>query len=207
MADAAPGTPPGYVFVNAVRLWVCPTGAAVLVITIGPLVADAGTTAFSTVVDVCVTDPAATPLKVTFELALKPTPLIVTVVPAGPLAGENELNESVGVNAVALVAVPPPVVTVIFPAVIPLGAVTVIWVAVSVCAGATTPLNFTVAPAMFVPWIVTTVVPATPVAGEKLEIVGARVAPVTVIARRSIDAFVAPVESLTVSETTYVPAL
>ena len=77
-------------------------------------------------------------------------------------------------------AVPPPVVTVILPVDAPLGALTVICVAVSVVVGAAIPLNFTTAPDMFVPWIVTTVVPAIPLAGVKLEIVGARVAPVTV---------------------------
>src|SRR5690242_10491363 len=117
---------------------------------------------------------------------------MVTAAPAAPPAGENEVSESCGENAVALVALPPSVVTVILPAVTPLGAVTLICVADVAVVGAAVVPNLTAAPWRLVPSMVTTVVPAIPLDGEKLEIVGARVAPVTVTVRCSVEAFVAP---------------
>ena len=75
--------------------------------------------------------------------------------------------DRVGVKLDALVAVPPGVVTEIFPVVAPLGTVALICVAVSEVIGAARPLNFTVeAPARLVPLMVTTVLPATPLVGE-----------------------------------------
>lgn len=192
---------------NEVALLVCPTGAAVLVTVIGPLVADAGTVAVIVVDEVWITDDAATPWKLTAELELNPRPWMVTDVPAAPLLGANEVTVRVGENAVALVAEPPSVVTEIFAAGAPLGTVTVICVAVVEVVGAGTVPNFTAAPCRFVPLIVTTVLPAIPLDGEKLVIVGARVEPVTVTVRCSVEALVEPVESATLSETVYVPAL
>ena len=56
----------------ALRVW--PTGAAVLVTVIAPLVAPAGTVAVSAVDDVWVTDAAGRPWKLTAVLELNPTP-------------------------------------------------------------------------------------------------------------------------------------
>jgi hypothetical protein len=88
----------------------------VFVTEIGPVVAVDGTTAVSRVEDTCDTLGAATPLNLTVEPELNPTPLIVTVVPYGPLVGEKLLTDNVGVNDDALVAVPAAVVTEIFEA-------------------------------------------------------------------------------------------
>jgi hypothetical protein len=107
--------------------------------------------------------------------------LIVTEVPTGPDIGEND--EIVGlvvvtVNLWALVAVPPGVVTEIFPVVAPVGTVAVIFVAeLTENDVALTPLNFTdvvvnPVPLKFVPLIVTDV-PTGPLVGENEEIVGA----------------------------------
>src|SRR5438094_7517787 len=76
------------------------------------------------------------------------------------------------VNELALVAVPPGVVTLSGPVVAPAG--TVAWIAVAevTVKVALTPLNVTeVAPLSFVPLIVT-LVPTGPLVGEKLVIVG-----------------------------------
>jgi hypothetical protein len=122
---------------------------------------------------------ALTPLNRTAVAPANPLPLIRTEVPTGPLFGENE--EIVGAAAVvvtvkfvALVAVPPGVVTVIFPVTAPLGTVVVIFVPDAFTENelAATPPNFTaVAPLRPVPLIVTEV-PTGPLDGEKDEIVG-----------------------------------
>ena len=80
------------------------------------------------------------------------------------------------VKSVVLVAVPPGVVTVIFPVVAPVGTVVVICVAEFTVNVAVVPLNFTEVvvkpvPLKLVPVIVT-VVPTTPEVGAKLAIVG-----------------------------------
>jgi hypothetical protein len=108
---------------------------------------------------------------------VKFVPLIVTLVPTGPLAGVKLVIAGAGadptVNALALVATPPGVVTLSVPVVAPAG--TVAWIAVAevtVKEVALTPLNATaVAPLKFVPLIVT-LVPTGPLVGEKLDIVG-----------------------------------
>src|SRR6266508_2299309 len=126
-----------------------------------------------------VNDAAATPLNRTAVAPPKPLPLIRTEVPTGPLVGENE--EIVGAAApgtvkfVALVAVPPGVVTVIFPVTAPLGTIALIRVPAPFTENvpADTPPNVTaVAPVKPVPLIVTEV-PTGPLVGENDEIVGA----------------------------------
>jgi hypothetical protein len=130
---------------------------------------------------------AATPLNRTAVAPVKPLPLIRTEVPTGPLFGENE--EIVGavavvvtVKFVALVAVPPGVVTVIFPVTAPLGTVVMILVPDPFTENelAATPPNVTaVAPVRPVPLMVTEV-PTGPLDGENEEIVGAPAVVVTV---------------------------
>jgi hypothetical protein len=92
---------------------------------------------------------------------------MVTVVPATPLVGENELMEAGGiyVKPVADVPVPPSVVTVILP-VLPLATTAVIALSLTTVneAAAVPPKLIAVAPVKYEPLIVTDA-PVTPVAG------------------------------------------
>jgi hypothetical protein len=166
----------GTVTVKASALVAVPPGVVTVIF---PVVAPVGTFVSIRVPWVFTVYDALTPLKRTAVAPPKPLPLIRTEVPTGPLFGENE--EIVGAGAVvvtvkfvALVAVPPGVVTVTFPVTAPLGTVVVIFVpdAFTENEVAATPPNFTaVAPVRFVPLIVTDV-PTGPLDGEKDEIVG-----------------------------------
>src|SRR3989442_1705909 len=103
---------------------------AEVVTRIGPVVAPLGTLAVIWVFEFTV-KVAVVPLKVTAVAPVKLVPLIVTVVPTGPLVGVKELivgGDVVTVKLLALVAVPAEVVTLMSPEVAPLGAVAVIWV-------------------------------------------------------------------------------
>jgi hypothetical protein len=146
----------------------------VLVTVSFPVVAVEGTTAVSFVEDTCVTLVAATPLNLTVEPVLNPIPLIVTLVPYGPLVGEKLVTDSVGVNDDALVTVPAAVVTEILDATAsPFGTVAVICDAEDTVNDAANDPNFTLlAPLKFDPVIVTEL-PVIPLAGEKPVIVGA----------------------------------
>ncbi len=97
----------------------------------------------------------------------------MTEVPTGPWVGVKLVMIGAAVKLALLVAVPPGAVTLIGPVVTPLGAFAVIWVEeFTVKLAAATPLNVTVvAPVKFVPVIVTDV-PAGPLPGVKLVIVG-----------------------------------
>src|SRR5438093_1494124 len=153
---------------------------------IGPVVAPLGTVAV-----ICVSEftakEAAAPLNATAVAPVKCEPLIVTPAPTGPLAGLNELiigaeGATVTVKLVALVAVPPGVVTLIGPVVAPLGTVADIVVAELTEKFALVPLKVTaVAPAKFVPVIVTPL-PTEPLVGLKLVIVGALATTVNALA-------------------------
>jgi len=117
---------------------------------------------------------ALTALKVTEVAPVKFVPLIVTLVPTGPLAGAKPVIAGGGttVNALLLVAVPAGVVTPISPVVAPAG--TVAWIAVSEVTVklALAPLNVTaVAPLKLVP-LIGTLVPTGPLAGAKPVIAG-----------------------------------
>ena len=88
--------------------------------------------------------------------SVKPEPAIVTLVPAGPLAGVNEVSFGSTLNVPALCPGPAPVTTVSFPVEASAGSTTVILVAVTVAGIATTPLKSTlVAPPKALPLIVT----------------------------------------------------
>ena len=67
-------------------------------------------------------------MKATAVALLKLVPVSVTLVPAGPLVGVNEVRLGAGmtVKSVALVPVPAGSVTLIFPVVAPAGTVAVI---------------------------------------------------------------------------------
>jgi hypothetical protein len=84
--------------VKAVALDTVPAGVVVLVTVIGPAVAPAGTVAFSSFADTKVTPAAATPLNLTLDPELKPTPFSWMTVPAAPLDGLKLAIERVGVK-------------------------------------------------------------------------------------------------------------
>jgi len=160
----------GLTTVNELPLVAVPPGVVTLS---GPVVAPAGTVAWMEVSELNV-KVAPTPLKATALAPVNFVPLIVTVVPTGPLVGAK-LAIAGGlttVNELPLVAVPPGVVTVSVPVVAPAG--TVAWMEVSelTVKVAPTPLKATaLAPVNFVPLIVT-LVPTGPLVGAKLAIAG-----------------------------------
>lgn len=112
-----------YVTVKLVGLVTLPVGKLALpfVTVMGPVVAPAGTVALSCVEDTKATVVACVPLNFTTEWLLKPTPLICTTVPTGPLPGLKPVIDSVGVKLEALVPVPAGVVTEIVPVTAPFG--------------------------------------------------------------------------------------
>jgi hypothetical protein len=144
-----------------------------------PVVAPAGTEVVMLVVVEAVTV-ALTPLKLTVLLpgvVLKLVPLMVTDVPAGPLAGENPDIAGGTVKLDELVAVSKFTVTEMVPVVAPAGTVVVMLVAVEAVTTAGTPLKLTVllpgVALKFVP-VMVTVVPGNPLVGVKLEIAGGK---------------------------------
>ena len=161
----------GVVTVKLLALVAVPPGVLTW---IGPLVAPLGTVAVIWVL-VFTVKLAAVPLKVTAVAPVKLVPLIVTEVPTGPLLGVNELivgGEAVTVKLLALVAVPPGVVTLICPVVAPLGTIARTWVSESSVKKAAVPVKATpVVPVKWLPLIVT-VVPTGPLVGLKELIVG-----------------------------------
>src|SRR5258705_744035 len=140
----------GFPPVNAPGLVAVPPGVATVS---GPVVAPAGTVTWIDVAEVTV-KAALIPLNVTAVAPVKSVPLIVTLVPTGPLVDAKLaiVGALVTVNAPLLVAVPPDVVTLIGPPVAPAGTVTWIDVAEVTVKAALIPLNVTaVAPVKFVP--------------------------------------------------------
>ena len=91
----------------------------------GPVVAPAGTVAWITVVDVTVKVVALVPLKLTAVTLVKFVPLMVMLAPASPLVGAKPVivGGTSTVKLLALVAVPPDVVTLNGPVVAPAGTV------------------------------------------------------------------------------------
>jgi hypothetical protein len=109
---------------------------------------------------------AAVPLKRTLVAPVKFVPVIVTAVPTGPLVGANDVivgaAGAVTVKSPALVAVPPGVVTPIFPVVAPAGTVALICVLDTTVKLVAVRLRRTlVAPLKFVP-VTATAVPTGP---------------------------------------------
>src|SRR5437660_5902393 len=117
----------GLTTVNELALVAVPPGVVTLS---GPVVAPAGTVARIAVSEVTV-KVALTPLNDTDVAPVKFVPLIVTLVPTGPLVGVKLaiVGGLTTVNELALVAVPPGVVTLSGPVVAPAG--TVAWIAVA----------------------------------------------------------------------------
>ena len=117
---------------------------------------------------------ALVPLNLTDVALVNAVPVIVMLAPTPPLLGEKLVIEGGGITVkeLALVPVPPAVVTLIVPEVAPAGTVAVICVAELTVNVAVVPLNFTaVAPVNAVPVIVT-LAPTAPLLGEKLVIAG-----------------------------------
>ena len=148
------------------------------VIVICPVVAPDGTVVTISVLVAPVTA-AVTPLNLATSLAIavsKPVPVMVTVVPTEPLVGEKLVIEGVTVKSDDDVAVRLFTVTLIRPVVAPDGTVATISVLLALVTVAEVPLNATELLAAvvlkFSPVMVTDV-PAVPLDGEKLEIVGA----------------------------------
>jgi hypothetical protein len=160
------------VYVAALRT--VPVGELVLVSVIGPVVASDGTVACTSVELMKVTLVAGMPLNLTVELGVKPTPVMSTTVPAGPLRGENPVIESVGVKSVELVPVPAAVVTAIGPATAPRETLTRSCIEESIVKfeAGTPPNVISLAPHRFVPVIVTGL-PEIPDVGVNEPIVGA----------------------------------
>jgi hypothetical protein len=147
-----------------------------------PVVAPDGTEV-TIVVLVAALTTAAVPLKATTLFAAvvsKPVPDMMTAVPTEPLAGRNSVITGRTLKLSDEVAVMPSTVTEMTPVVAPEGTVVTIDVAVELSTVAVTPLNVTVLSiavvSKFVPWIVT-VLPTTPLVGEKPVIVGDRPLP------------------------------
>src|SRR5205823_7810643 len=111
---------------------------------IGPLVAPAGTVVVIAVAELTVKLALAL-LNSTAVAPLKLVPLIVTLVPTGPLPGVKLVivGGLITVKLAAVLAVPPGVVTLIGPLVAPAGTVVVIAVAELTVKLAVTPLNST----------------------------------------------------------------
>ena len=131
------------------------------------------------VIDVAVATTLVAATPPTFTVApVKLVPVIVIDVPAvsGPDVGDTLaiVGRATYVNALALVAVPPTVVTATLCApAVPAGVFAVIEVAVATTLVAATPPIFTVAPVKLVPVIVIVVPPATgPEIGVTVVIVG-----------------------------------
>jgi hypothetical protein len=166
------------VTVKSAELVAVPSG---VVTDILPVVAPAGTVAFTdvAVISVIVLTATAVPLNLIEVIPPKFVPLIVTTVPTIPLAGVKELKVgdvgALTIKLVILVAVPSDDVAVIFPVVAPTGTVTFNDVSVRPVTefiATAVPLNFIeVMPIKFVPVRVITV-PIGPLVGEKEVMVG-----------------------------------
>lgn len=113
-------------------------------------------------------------LNLTAVASVKLAPLIVTLVPVGPLVGVKLVIRGATVKSPALVPVPAGFVTVILPVVALAGTVAVILMSELKVKAAEVPLSLTdVVPVKWVPLIVT-LIPTAPFRGEKLVIVGPR---------------------------------
>jgi acyl-CoA-binding protein len=146
---------------------------APLVTRMGPVVAVVGTVAVICVAELTTKPGAGMLLKLTAEAPVKLVPVMTTVVPAEPLVGVKLVMVGAGTVKMALVATAP-LVTRMGPEVAPVGTLTVIWVGeLTTKPGAATLLKLTaVVPVKLVP-VMTTLVPARPLVGVKLVMVGA----------------------------------
>src|SRR5256885_10786787 len=157
--------------VNAALLVADPPGVVTLS---RPVVAPAGTVAWIAVAELTV-KLALTPLNATAVAPVKFVPLMVTLIPTGPLVGAKLVivgGLTTTVNELLLVAVPPGVVTLSGPVVAPAG--TVAWIAVSEVTAklAPRPVRATARPPVKLVALIVTLFPSGPLVGAKLVIVG-----------------------------------
>ena len=153
--------------VNAAALVAVPAGVCTWMV---PVDTPAGTTAAICVLEFTVKE---APLSLNFveEASRRFVPVIVTVTPGEPLAGEKDVIAGSGLKF-GLPAEPAGVVTVILPVVAAVGTLAVIWVAESIRKVAPAPSKLTaVAPRKLLP-VRRTLVPAVPLAGESAAILG-----------------------------------
>lgn len=120
---------------------------------------------------------ASLPLTLTvllLAIGSKFCPVIVTVIPTGPLVGVKLVttDETSTIKFVALVAVPAEPAMTIFPVVAPLGTTAVIVVALLIVKIAALPLSVTDCTLIKSVPVMVTVVPTVPLVGMKLMIVG-----------------------------------
>jgi hypothetical protein len=109
--------------VKLLALVAVPPGVVTAIV---PVVAPPGTVAVIRVVELTVNVVALVPLNLTDVAPPRFAPLITTLVPTGPLAGVKFVIVGATVKLLALVAVPPGVVTLIVPVVALFGTVAVI---------------------------------------------------------------------------------
>lgn len=139
----------------------------------GPVVALAGTTACMRM-ELVRPKVEGTPLNLTALTSSKPDPVMVTLVPTGPNAGEKPAIRGRTRNRSVVPTMPAGVVTLIGPLVASCGIVALISALVVTSNEAGAPSNFTArAPRRFAPRMVT-VSPATPLLGEKPVICGGK---------------------------------
>ena len=172
---------PAVVTVKSATLVAVPPPVVTLIL---PVVAPVGTVAVICVAEFTVNVVAVVALNLTLLAPEKFVPVMVTDAPTEPLPGVNEVIVGAGggaptVKSAGLVAVPPPVVTLIFPVVAPVGTVAVICVAeFTVNVMTEVALNFTLlAPPKLAPVMVTGA-PTEPLVGENELIEGGSGAPV-----------------------------
>ncbi|HEV8488778.1 MAG TPA: hypothetical protein VGQ58_03205, partial [Candidatus Limnocylindrales bacterium] len=138
---------------------------------IGPVLAPAGTVALSEPYTTLPKE-ALTPLNLTAVAPVKAEPLMVTLVPTGPPVGAKLSRVGLTLKLVALVPVPPGVVTLSLPVVAPPGTEVAIVLSFVTLKLAPVPLNLTaVAPLKPEPLTVT-LFPTGPDVGVKLETTG-----------------------------------
>jgi hypothetical protein len=109
--------------VKLVVLAAVPSGVVMLIV---PVSAPVGTVAVTSVLDFTLNSVAATPPKVTAVVWLRLTPVMVTLVPTGPLAGVKLVICGVTRKGTLLVSVPVGVTTVRLPVLAPAGTMAVI---------------------------------------------------------------------------------
>ena len=159
------------VTVKLPALVVVPLGVATVIF---PFIVPAGTMTVIWVAELTTNVVAAIAPKLTLVAPVKFAPIRMTLVPALPLDGVKLVIAGPATipKVVALVAVPPGVVTEMGPVVAFAGTVAEICVAESTLKTAETPLNFTACPPVnFVP-VMVTADPMVPLAGANPEIVG-----------------------------------
>ena len=101
--------------VKTLELAATPPGVVIVIL---PVMAPGGTVAVTWVRKAEVTENVAgTPPKVTFDVCVRPVPLMTTCVPTGPLSGSKPVSVGMTLKTLSLVSVPDEVVTVTDPVV------------------------------------------------------------------------------------------